>query len=497
LGPFSSLAAFNELTTDAFDYYLRDASRRGPAPDGSHSGAAGGAPCGDLIRVSISLDDGRIVVARFDAEGCSTAQAAGATLAELVEGAEVLDAARLGPEDVAESLGGLSSQGRHAAELAADALHRSLTAAVASEAALISSPPATRRVLVAVSGGVDSAVAAWLERELGAEVVAVTVKLWVDRRTDGARSCCSPQAVIRARELAHSMGIPHLTMDLEEDFRATVVDDFLAGHAAGRTPNPCVRCNGLVRLDAMADLAGRLGAERLATGHYARIADDGDSPRLVAPTDRSKDQTYMLSAVAPRTLARLRFPLSELTKAEVRRIAADAELPVASKPESQDLCFLAGEGKRSFLARHARLPEREGEVVDRAGRTLGRHRGYHNFTVGQRRGLGIAADAPLYVLETDAEANRVVVGSREELEVDRVLVRNAVLNRDGGTVDRVRLRYRSRPLTCALEAGGAAPRRGRHRELVLRLAEPAAAVAPGQTASLMEGDAVVGYGTIA
>jgi tRNA-uridine 2-sulfurtransferase len=484
------------LTTDAFDYYVRDASRRARAPEGSYSGAAGGAPCGDLVRVSIALDGGRIATASFDAEGCSTANAAGAAVAELVEGVTVLDAARLRPEEVAEALGGLSAQGRHAAELAADALHRALTKVVGSGESLISGAPMPPRVLVAMSGGVDSAVAAWLERERGAEVVAVTVKLWADRRTDGARSCCSPQAVLGARALAHSMDIPHLTMDLEEVFRATVVDDFLAGHAAGRTPNPCVRCNGLVRLDAMADLAGRLGVARLATGHYARIATDGDVPRLVAPRDASKDQTYMLSAVAPRTLARLRFPLAELTKAEVRRIAADAELPVASKPESQDLCFLAGEGKRSFLARHARLPEREGEVVDRAGRILGRHRGHHDFTVGQRRGLGIAADAPLYVLETDAEANRVVVGSREELEIDRVLVRDAVLNSDGETVDRVRLRYRSRPLACALEGGGVPPRRGRHRELVVRLAEPAAAVAPGQTASLMEGDAVVGYGII-
>jgi tRNA-uridine 2-sulfurtransferase len=500
------------LTTDAFDYYLRDASRRARAPAGSYSGAAGGAPCGDLVRVSIALDGGRIAAASFDAEGCSTANAAGAAVAELVDGVAVLDAARVAPEDVAEALGGLSPQGRHAAELAADALHRALTRVIASGAPLVprvdrpgtdpaapgrEAEEAAGRVLVAMSGGVDSAVAAWLERKRGAEVVAVTVKLWADQRTDGARSCCSPQAVLGARALAHSIDIPHLTMDLEEQFRATVVDDFVAGYAAGRTPNPCVRCNGLVRLDAMADLAGRLGAPRLATGHYARIATDGEVPRLVAPRDAAKDQTYMLSAVAPRTLARLRFPLAGLTKAEVRRIAADAELPVASKPESQDLCFLAGEGKRSFLARHARLLEREGEVVDRGGRTLGRHRGHHNFTVGQRRGLGIAADAPLYVLETDAEANRVVVGPREELEVDRVLVRDAVLNCDGGTVDRVRLRYRSRPLACALEAGGAAPRRGRHRELVVRLAEPAAAMAPGQTASLMDGDAVVGYGTIA
>ena len=317
----------------------------------------------------------------------------------------------------------------------------------------------TSRVLVAMSGGVDSAVAAWLERARGAEVVAVTVKLWADRRTDGARSCCSPQAVVGARALAHSMGIPHLTMDLEDDFRATVVDDFLAGHVAGRTPNPCVRCNGLVRLDAMADLAVRLGAERLATGHYARISDDGDSLRLVAPSDRSKDQTYMLSAVSPRTLARLRFPLAELTKAEVRRIAADAELPVASKPESQDLCFLAGE--EALVPRPACAPSRaRGRCGRSRGSHAGRHRGHHNFTVGQRRGLGIAADAPLYVLETDADTNRVVVGPREQLEIDRVLVRDAVLRSDGGAVDRVRLRYRSRPLACVLDAGGSAPRRG-------------------------------------
>jgi tRNA-uridine 2-sulfurtransferase len=175
---------------------------------------------------------------------------------------------------------------------------------------------------------------------------------------------------------------------------------------------------------------------------------------------------------------------------------------VASKRESQDLCFLAGEGKRSFLARHAPLREREGEVVDRAGRVLGRHRGHHNFTVGQRRGLGIAAPEPLYVLETDAAANRVVAGPREELRVDRVLVRDAVLNRDGRKVDRVRLRYRSRPLRCRIETangngGRAAPHRGRHPELVVRLAEPAVSVAPGQTASLMDGDSVVGHGTIA
>jgi tRNA-uridine 2-sulfurtransferase len=486
------------MATDALEYYVSDRSRRGDPPAGSYTGAAGGAPCGDLVRISLALEDGRIDVVRFDAEGCSGSLAAAAAVAEAAEGIAVLDAARIGPDDVAEDLGGLSATGRHAADLAADALHRALTSAIASGADLVPGGElAGPRVLVAMSGGVDSGVAALLERDGGADVVAVTLKLWADRATDGTRSCCSPEAVIGARALAHSMGMPHLTMDLEEAFRVAVVDDFIAGYAEGRTPNPCVRCNGMVRLDAMCDLAERVGAGHLATGHYARTADDGEGPLLVAPADRAKDQTYMLSAVSPRTLERLRFPLADLTKPEVRRIAADAGLAVASKRESQDLCFLAGQGKRAFLARHARVPERDGDVVDRSGRPLGRHRGHHNFTVGQRRGLGIAATAPLYVLDTDAASNRVVVGPREELETTRVVVRDAQLRRDGDRVDGVRLRYHSRPLPCSVHNGGSPVRAGRHEELVVRLREPANRVASGQTASLLDGETVVGHATIA
>jgi tRNA-specific 2-thiouridylase len=491
------------VSTEDFEYHLRDGSRRGPAPEGWATGAAGGAPCGDLVRVSLRLGGGRIEDVRFDAQGCSASIAAVAAVAEAAEDRTLLDAARLGPPEVADELGGLSAGGRHAAELAADALHRALGAGIATGGPLV--PPAdadpSDRVLVAMSGGVDSAVAAHLERERGADVVAVTVKLWADRRTDGARSCCSPEAVVGARALAHSMGLPHLTMDLEEAFRAGVVEDFLSGHAAGRTPNPCVRCNGRVRLDAMIELAERLGASALATGHYARIGDDGEGPLLVAPADAAKDQTYMLSALSPRSLARLRFPLAGLTKPEVRRIAAAAGLPVAARPESQDLCFLAGEGKRSFLARHGRLPERTGEIVRRDGDVVGRHRGHHNFTVGQRRGLGIADSARLYVIETDARSNRVTVGRREDLARELVRIRDAVLHRPGRRVDRVKLRYRSAPLPCRVEpaagADGGSVGVGRHSELSIRLVEPAYGVAPGQTASLMDGEAVVGHATIA
>ncbi len=480
------------MSSEAFDHYLRDASRRGPALRGAFSGAAGGAPCGDLIRLSVVVDGGRVLASRFDAEGCAATIAAGAAVAEAIEGEGVLEAARVGRDEVESMLGGLSPPGRHAAELAADALHRAL-AALASSGATIAAPPAGReRALVAVSGGVDSGVAALLERERGAEVVAVTLKLWSDRRTDGERSCCSPQAVVGARALAHRLGLPHLTLDLEDAFREAVVGEFIEGYAAGRTPNPCVVCNGELRIDAMLALADRLGASTLATGHYARIVDDGQGPLLAAPADPAKDQTYMLSAVRPETLARLRFPLADLTKPQVRELAAAAGLPVASKRESQDLCFLAGEGKRSFLARHARLGERPGEIVDRSGRVLGRHRGHHNFTVGQRRGLGVAAGRPLYVLATDAGANRVTVGSREELATTTVPLRDAVLRRDGRRVDRVKLRYRSRPIGCRLEANA-----GERAEFTLRLDDPAYGVAPGQTACLMAGDAIVGHATIA
>ena len=482
-----------ETDRETLQLYLDDESRRGaPLPSG-FDGAAGGAPCGDLIRVSIEISNGSIARVSFDAEGCATARAAGAAVAELADGAALFDAGRVGPGEVAATLGGVGLQGRHAVELAADALHRALAAAAGSGLSLAPEPAGGERVLVALSGGVDSAVAALRERERGVEVVAVTLKLWADRHTDAARSCCSPAAVLGARSVAHQLGIPHFTLDLEDVFRERVVGAFVDGYRAGRTPNPCVICNGELRLDAMLALAGRLGCSALATGHYARIVDDGDGPLLAAAADPAKDQTYMLSGLRPASLARLRFPLAELGKPRVRELAAEAGLAVASKAESQDLCFLAGEGKRSFLARHGGLGDRPGPIVDTAGRRRGTHRGQHEFTVGQRRGLGLGGSEPLYVLATDGESNRVTVGGREQLARERVRVRGATLHRPSNQVDRVVLRYHSRPLPCELGDVGA----GEHEELELALGEPAYGVAPGQTACLLSGDVVVGRATIA
>jgi tRNA-uridine 2-sulfurtransferase len=454
------------------------------------TGAAGGAACGDLSRVSIVLKGGRIAAVSFDAEGCGATRAATAAVAEMVDGEAVLDAARIGIDEVDEVVGGLTPAKRHAAQLAADALHRALASAAASAEMLAA--PRAGRVLIAMSGGVDSAVAALLERERGAEVLAVTLKLWADPETDGAKACCSPEAVLGARAVAHSLGIPHLTLDLEEEFRRRVVGAFLDGYGAGATPNPCIVCNGEVRIAAMVDLADRLGADHLVTGHYARIVEDGGGPLLAAASDRAKDQSYMLAALPPAMLGRLRFPLTELSKPEVREIAARHGLAVAKKPESQDLCFLAGQGKERFLRRHAGLGEREGVVLDRSGRAIGRHRGHHNFTVGQRRGIGVAAPEPLYVLATDAAENTVTVGPRAELATSRVGIRDAVLHRDGGQIDAVKLRSHATPIPASVSAREP----GRHAVLEVELGESFDAASPGQAAVLLAGEAIVGHGTI-
>jgi tRNA-specific 2-thiouridylase len=491
---------------ELFEAYLRDESRFDPAPEGAFTGAAGGAACGDLSRISLTVADGRIAAVTVDTEGCGATKAATAAVAEMVDGAAVLDAALIDIDTVDAAIGGLTPAKRHAAQLATDALHRALQGVASSSLSLdadsgrLATSPRRggqssrpQRVAVAMCGGVDSAVAALLAREEGAEVVGITVKLWADPETDGTKACCSPEAVLGARALAHQLGIPHFTLDLEEDFRRRVVDRFIGGYAEGSTPNPCILCNGEVRLAAMVDLAERVGAGRLLTGHYARIVEDGDGPLLAGAADQAKDQSYMLAALPPELLGRLGFPLTELTKPEVREIAARHGLAVARKAESQDLCFLAGQGKRGFLRRHGGLRERDGAIVDSAGRTLGRHRGHHDFTVGQRRGIGVSAPEALYVIATDAVTNTVTVGTRAELEQRSVRVRDAVLHRDGATVDAVKLRYRSRALPATVTAAG----KGKHSSLEVELGEAFAGVAPGQTAVLMAGDRIVGHGTIA
>jgi tRNA-specific 2-thiouridylase len=483
------------MDTLAFEHHLTSPQGRGSWPaDGSTVEVDGGA-CGDRLRFSVALDDrGHVADAGFEADGCGTTTAAASAAVSLVRGLPVLEAARIGPREVADELGGLSPGKHHAADLAADALARALGTAARARPARVSA--ARGGTLVAMSGGVDSAVAAVLCARSDGPVAAVTLELWSDRENDAERSCCSASAVAQARALAHSLALPHFTVDLRAEFRAGVVDPFIAAFAAGETPNPCVGCNGHVRLDAMLALADSLGCGSLATGHYARVFDDGggEGPLLRVAADLAKDQTYMLAALAPRSLARMRFPLGELTKVQVRALAAEIGLPVADKADSQDLCFLAGTDRATFLARHGGPGERPGVIADRSGAAVGRHRGQHLYTVGQRRGLRVASAEPLYVLRKHAASNTVVVGPREALRTHEVAIRGVRLHRDGARVDRVKLRYRARPVPASLVEDTPA---GRHGALTLALADPVDGAAPGQLACLMDGELIVGWGTIA
>ena len=478
------------MDLQAFEHHLTSPQGHGHRPPRAHTVTAGGYACCDEITFSVAVNGDMVTGAGFEARGCGAATAAASAAVTLVRRAPIAKAAGIGTAEISQELGGLSTAKLHAAELAADALARALGRAVRADAALPSSPA----TLVAMSGGVDSAVAAHLCSQSG-PAMAVTLELWSDPENDADSSCCSATAVAQARSLAHSMGMAHFTIDLRDEFRAGVVEPFIAGYAAGETPNPCVGCNGHVRLDAMLELADRLGCASLATGHYARTAerDDERGPLLRAAADAAKDQTYMLAALAPSSLARMRFPLGDLCKPEVRRIAADAGLPVAAKVDSQDLCFLAGTSRPRFLQRHGGIPDQPGEIVDTAGAVRGAHLGQHRFTVGQRRGIGIDSPEPLYVLGKDAATARVTVGSRDELRTDRVAIRAARLHRTGARVDGVKLRYRQRPLRARVVGD---LDEGRHRSLAIELADPGDGAAPGQLACLMDGDLVVGFGTI-
>ena len=364
--------------------------------------------------------------------------------------------------------------------LALDAFHDAL-----APVARAASDPG--RVAVAMSGGVDSAVALLRVRESGREPVGITLRLWTDPAgPDGERACCSPRAVAAARDACHALEIPHLTLDLREEFRRAVVAPFVRAYARGETPNPCVRCNGGFRFAALLECARRIGAPTLATGHYARTRRHRGRLLLARSVDADKDQSYMLGRLDPALLAHVVFPLGEQTKAETRAQAREAGLAAAERRESQEACFLAGGDYRAFLERHG-LSAREGPVRDEAGAEVGRHRGFWRVTAGQRKGLGVAAGAPVYALRTEPATNTIVVGPRESLARSSVEVRGGRLFVDVKRAD-VKLRHRSRasPATVLREGDG----------FRLHLDEPAYGVAPGQAAVLYEEDVVVGSGLV-
>jgi tRNA-specific 2-thiouridylase len=356
-------------------------------------------------------------------------------------------------------------------------------------------------VLVGMSGGVDSSVAAALLCEAGYDVIGVTLNVWPERDplqalVEREDACCSLGAVEDARRVASQLGISYYVLNFRDVFRRQVMDNFAAEYSRGRTPNPCVRCNQFVKFDALLARSVAVGADYVATGHYARVDQDARTGRwrLRRAADRQKDQSYVLYVMGQERLARTLFPLGEMTKAEVRAAAERLGLATAGKPESQEICFVPTGNYRDYLAEAAPETRRPGALVDQAGQVVGEHAGVAHYTIGQRRGLGVAAGRPLYVVDIRADQNRVVVGPQEALLAEACLVEDvnyvALEGVWGPVAARARIRYRATEVPVTLLPAD----EGR---LVVRFEEPQRAVTPGQTIVFYEDDVVLGGGTIA
>ncbi|MEX1143282.1 MAG: tRNA 2-thiouridine(34) synthase MnmA [Anaerolineales bacterium] len=351
------------------------------------------------------------------------------------------------------------------------------------------------KVVVAMSGGVDSSVAAALLQQQGYEVIGMMLRLWAEPGREASNRCCTPQALSIARRVAGQLGIPFYAVNAQESFRNIVVQYFLDGYASGGTPNPCLACNRQIRWEFLLERALALGADYMATGHYARLVrEEGQAVRLFEAVDAHKDQSYVLHVLNQAKLQHALFPLGDLTKPEVRQIAADLDLPAATSKESQDLCFLAGQDYREFLQRHQPQFAQPGPILDRAGNRLGAHAGLVNFTIGQRKGLGVAAAQPLYVLAKDGAGNALIVGTKNELGGRELLTEPASwLSGHVPTKEfdaDVKIRYSARKAQARVTPLAD----GRAR---VDFSEPMRDITPGQAAVFYRNGEVLGGGLIA
>lgn len=350
-----------------------------------------------------------------------------------------------------------------------------------------------KNVVIAMSGGVDSSVAAALLVKAGHNVTGMMLKLWSDDCEEGENACCPPEAIDQARQVASMIGIPFYVIDARDEFKKIVVDSFIESYKAGNTPNPCFNCNREVRWGFLLNRILDSGAEYIATGHYARVETVNGVYRLRKGVDLAKDQSYVLSGLTQEKLSHSIFPLGELTKPKVRELAREFELPVAEKHDSQDLCFVGKQGYRSFLKRHTPETLVEGNIRDVRGEVVGLHNGLANYTIGQRKGIGAGYAEPMYVVSKNTDTNEIVIGPESNLGRGKFSIEK--VNWITGTAPttpircEVKIRYKSQLLNALVT-----PINGNGADVVLN--DSARDITPGQVAVLYEGDFVLGSGII-
>jgi len=349
------------------------------------------------------------------------------------------------------------------------------------------------KVVVAMSGGVDSSVAAALLKQQGYEVVGMMLRLWSEPGKEDSNRCCTPDAMALARRVAARLDIPFYVVDAKDVFRNTVVNYFLEGYARGETPNPCLICNRSIRWEFLLDHALAIGAEFMATGHYVRKHDVNHKHQLLRAVDRSKDQSYVLHVLNQEKLKRALFPIGDYIKPEIRKIAESFGLPTAARHDSQDLCFLAGDDYRNFLQRNAAEMLKPGQIVRREGKVVGEHNGLANYTIGQRKGLGISSSVPLYVLGKDAAANTVIVGTQDELGSRELIAKDVNWISGEGPNESFRAEVKIRYTAKEAEAL-VMPLEGDQAKV--QFDAPQRDITAGQAAVFYQGDVLLGGGII-
>ncbi len=480
-------------------------------------GEAGSEACGARFRLSLFFEGPQVGKILIDAEGSAAAVAAGEALARMASGKHWRDAATIPVAEIEAALGPArrnhgqkpaaeAASREKAAVFAIEALHRALEDSIRRERFPVAGQTVQGSVLVAMSGGVDSSAACLLLQRRGLKVLGVTMRLLGDgannnspditsyHSTGTASACCSPDSIRIARQTCHQLGLPHITVDYIADFESNIIRRFFNQYMSGLTPNPCVSCNAVLRFPGLARLARLTGAASIATGHYAHVVKSGKMPALARGDDLAKDQSYMLWSIDPEMLGRIEFPLGTRDKQAVRELARAAGLPAAGRPDSQDICFIPDGDYRGFIRSRLKaegIPEPgEGLIVDAAGRPIGKHQGFFNYTIGQRRGLGGGAAEPLFVNGTVPAENKIIAGPREALSVSEVEIGDVNFFQDLTGSDRldVQFRYNTKPVPATVHTGEGLWR--------IRLAKPVFGVAPGQSAVLYRDDLVVAGGVI-